>query len=75
MIVITNRICTTGNTVFFTKKSSQSLQVKKLRIMFVSESNESLENDEIRPLKQTHLKTGNYFPVCFNSHKSVFIAI
>ncbi len=36
--------------------------------MFVSESNESLENDEIRPLKQTSLKTGNYFPVCFNSH-------
>ena len=67
MIAITNRICTTVNTVFFAKKSSQSLQVKKLRIMFVSESNESLENDEIRPLKQTLLKTGNYLPVCFNS--------
>lgn len=67
MITITNRNCTTGNTVFFTKKSPQSLQVKKLRIMFVSESNESLENDEIRPLKQTLLKTGNYLPVCFKS--------
>jgi len=43
--------------------------------MFVFESNESLENDEIRPLKQTSLKTGNYFPVCFNSYISVFIAI
>ena len=43
--------------------------------MFVSESNESLENDEIRPLKQTSSKTGIYFPVCFNSYTSAFIAI
>ena len=43
--------------------------------MFVSESNNPLENDEIRPLKQTIHKTENYFPVCFNSYLSVFIAI
>jgi len=44
------------------------LQVKELRIMFVSESNEPLENDESDPLKQTLLKTEDYIPVCFNSH-------
>ena len=43
--------------------------------MFVSQSNNPLENDEIRPLKQTVLKTENNLPVCFNSHLSVFIAI
>jgi len=32
---------TTGSTVFFTKKCVEYLQVKKLRIMFVSESNKS----------------------------------
>jgi len=43
--------------------------------MFVSESNNPLENDEIRPLKQTtHLKE-KYAPVCFNAYLSVFIAI
>ncbi len=43
--------------------------------MFVPESNNPLENDEIRPLKQTSLKTEQYVPVCFNSYSSVFIAI
>jgi hypothetical protein len=32
---------TTENTVFFTKKCVKNLQVEKLRIMFVSESNKS----------------------------------
>ena len=32
---------TTVNTVFFTKKCVKNLQVEKLRIMFVSESNKS----------------------------------
>lgn len=36
--------------------------------MFVSATNNPLENDEIRTLKQTSLITGYYFPVCFNSH-------
>jgi predicted oxidoreductase (fatty acid repression mutant protein) len=50
------------------------LQVKELRIMFVLQSNKSLENDEIRTLKQTSLKKRKIFPACFNS-QSVFIAI
>lgn len=66
---------TTGNTVFFTKKCVKYLQVKKLRIMFVSESNNPLENDEIRPLKQTTQSTELIAPVCFNLYISVFIAI
>ena len=33
--------------------------------MFVSESNNPLENDEIRPLKQTTLKNGNILPGLF----------
>jgi len=32
---------------------------KEIRIMFVSQSKNPLENDEIRPLKQTLLKTEN----------------
>jgi len=36
-----NRRYTTVNTVFFEKKSVKNLQVKKLRIMFTSESNKS----------------------------------
>lgn len=35
--------------------------------MFVLASNKSLENDEIRTLKQTSLKNGNILPACFNS--------
>ncbi len=40
---------TTENTVFFTKKCVQNLQVKKLSIMFVLSSEKSEENNEIRP--------------------------
>ncbi len=39
---------TTENTQILKKKYSKSLQVKNLRIMFVSQSNNPLENDEIR---------------------------
>jgi hypothetical protein len=39
--IITNSIFTTENTVLVKKKYSENLQVKKLRIMFVSESNKS----------------------------------
>jgi hypothetical protein len=75
MLLLNNRRTTKGNKVFFTKKTTLCLQVKKLSSMFVSQSNNPLENDEIRTLKQTSLKNGNNFPVCFNSHLSVFIAI
>jgi len=48
LIYNTNRNSTNTITMFFQKKNTESLQVKELRIMFVSESNEPLENDEIR---------------------------
>lgn len=41
LIIIANRKITTENTVFFAKKFVKNLQVKKLRIMFVLESNKS----------------------------------
>lgn len=41
LIIIDNRKNTTENTVFFAKKFVKNLQVKKLRIMFVLESNKS----------------------------------
>ncbi len=75
LIILTSRKITTDSIVFFTKKNTISLQVKKLSSMFVSQSNDPLENDEIRTLKQTSLKKGNNFPVCFNSLLPVFIAI
>jgi len=56
MLFNNHRIITKGNEDFFTKKTTISLQVKKLRSMFVSQSNNPLENDEIRTLKQTSLK-------------------
>lgn len=34
--------------------------------MFVSESNNPLENNESDPLKQTTFQKENYAPVCFN---------
>lgn len=37
----TNSNFTTENTVIITKKFAKNLQVKKLRIMFTAESNES----------------------------------
>jgi len=55
MFLLINRRTTSGNKVFFTKKITISLQVKKLSSMFVSQSNNPLENDEIRTLKQTSL--------------------
>lgn len=48
------------------------MQVKELSIMFVPATNKSLENDEIRTLKQTSLKNGKKIPACFNAHLSVF---
>ncbi len=41
LIIMYNRKNTTENTVFFAKKFVKNLQVKKLRIMFVLESNRS----------------------------------
>lgn len=41
LIININSNNTTVNTVFITNKCLKNLQVKKLRIMFVSESNES----------------------------------
>ena len=61
LISFTNRKTTTENTVFFTRFYPINLQVKKLSSMFVSQSNNPLENDEIRTLKQTLLKTENIF--------------
>ena len=46
LLIRGHRKNTTENTVILAKNSPKSLQVKKLRIMFVSESNNPLENDE-----------------------------
>jgi hypothetical protein len=46
LLISSHRKNTTENTVFPAKYSAKYLQVKKLRIMFVSESNNPLENDE-----------------------------
>jgi hypothetical protein len=44
------------------------LQVKKLRIMFIPESNNPLENDEIRTRNKLFTKRRITSPVCFNSY-------
>ena len=45
LLIKRHRNYTAGNTVFFAKNFSKSLQVKKLRIMFVYESNNPFENN------------------------------
>ena len=66
------RKTTTENTVFFTKKRLKNLQVENLRIMFVSESNNPLENDEIRTPETNLPKTGNCF-LLFQPQHSVLL--
>jgi hypothetical protein len=59
---------TTENTQIVEKKYSKSLQVKNLRIMFVSQSNNPLENDEIRT-PETNLYQWESSPGLFQLHQ------
>jgi len=70
LIYNTNRNSTNTITMFFQKKNTESLQVKELRIMFVSESNNSRKSN-VNPTPETNITLcGDNHPVCFSSFKS-----